>query len=125
MRRRACMIRSIRKRMTMTRHLRATLISLLMIFLWAASSQAAPSGAIVCTGVSTNFQNVTCPDINEEIVNLDRQGIRLLESVIGTNAIEASAAPYNITGYTDGMSFRLKPANDNTDAATISVDNIG
>lgn len=109
----------------MIRHLRAAVAALLLLVLWQASAHATASGAITCSGVSTNFQNVTCPDINEEITNLDRQGIHVLESVAGTNTITASGWPYNITAYVDGQTYRLKPANNITGPATLSLDSVG
>lgn len=109
----------------MLKHLRALIVSLTLIVLWTASAHAAASGAIVCTGVSTNFQSVTCPDINDEITNLDRQGIRLLTSVLGTNTITANASPYALTSYQDGQTFRLKPTNNNTSTVTLSINSIG
>lgn len=109
----------------MIRHLRAAVAALLLLVLWQTAAHATASGAIVCTGVSANFASVTCPDINEEITNLDRQGIHLLSSVSGTNTITASASPYALTSYQDGQTFRLKPANNNTSTVTLNINSLG
>ena len=109
----------------MIRSLKATVAALLLLVLWTASAHATASGAIVCTGVSTNFQNVTCPDINEELVNANNRGIIRLTSVAGTNDYTANAAPYALTSYQDGQFFTLKVPNNNTTAARLNANALG
>jgi hypothetical protein len=109
----------------MIRRLTRAAAALLLLILCQTAAHATASGAIVCTGVSTNFQTVTCPDINEEISNANNRGIISLGSVSGTNTITASATPFALTSYADGQNFQLKPANTITGAATININSIG
>lgn len=109
----------------MIRHLRAAAAALLLLVLGAAAAHATANGAIGCTGVSTNFQNVTCPDINEELTNANNRGIIRLSSVSGTNTITANAAPYALTSYQDGQHFTFKPAAGNTGAVTLNINSLG
>lgn len=106
----------------MIRHLRAAAAALLLLFLWTAGAQATASGAIGCSGVSTNFQTVTCPDINEEIANANQRGIINLGSVAGTStAITANAIPFALTTLNDGQNFQLKPGQNNGGATTLAI----
>lgn len=109
----------------MIRSVKAAVAALLLLIFSAAAAHATASGAIVCSGVSTNFQNVTCPDINEELTNANNRGIIRLASVSGTNTITANAAPFALTSYQDGQNFELKPANNITGAATLNINAIG
>lgn len=109
----------------MIRHLRAAAAALLLLVLWTASAHATANGAIGCAGVSNNFQNVTCPDINEELTNANNRGIISLGTVTGTNTITANAVPFALTAYVDGQNFQLKPANNITGAATLNINSIG
>lgn len=109
----------------MIRYLRAAAAALLLLVLWTAGAHATANGAIGCSGVSTNFQNVTCPDINEELTNANNRGIIRLSSVSGTNTITANAAPYALTSYQDGQHFTFKPAIQNTGAATLNINSLG
>lgn len=109
----------------MIRHLRAAVAALLLLVLWTAGAHATANGAIGCTGVSNNFQNVTCPDINEELTNANNRGIIRLGSVSGTNTITANAAPYALTSYQDGQHFTIKPAAGNTGAVTLNINSLG
>lgn len=109
----------------MQTHIRSALAALCLLFFSTVVAHATASGSIVCTGVSTNFQNVTCPDINEELTNANNRGIIRLSSVTGTNTILANAAPYALTSLQDGQHFTLKPALNNTGAVTLNVNSLG
>jgi len=109
----------------MIRYLRAAAAALLLLVLWTAGAHATANGAIGCTGVSTNFQNVTCPDINEELTNANNRGIIRLSSISGTNTITANAAPYALTSYQDGQHFTFRPAIQNTGAVTLNINSLG
>ena len=107
------------------KHIRAVLAGLVLLILSTVEAHAVASGSIICTGVSANFQSITCPDINEELTNANNRGIIRLGSVAGTNTITANAAPYALTSYDDGQHFTLKPAITNTGAVTLNVSGVG
>lgn len=109
----------------MIRSFKAVVAALLLLVLWSAGAHATANGSIGCTGVSANFQSVTCPDINEELTNANNRGIIRLGSVSGTNTILANATPFALTSYADGQHFTLKPANDITGSATLNINSLG
>lgn len=100
-------------------------LAVLLLAFMAAAGQAAPNGSIGCSGVSTNFQTTTCPDINEEFSLLYDRAPAVLTSVSGTNTITANVSDFAETSYQNGQIFILKPANDNTGAVTVNVNSLG
>lgn len=107
------------------KNLKFAIATLLLLFVAQISAYAAPNGAVTCTGLANDWTVNKCPDLNEELANLDRQGIRLLASMSGTNTYTANASPYALTSYQDGLTFRLKVTNNNTGASTLNINGLG
>jgi len=113
----------------MIRSCKAVLAALLLLVLAQTAAHATASGATPCSGggfqISTNWQNNTCPDVNEEMANANNRGIIRLTSVAGTNDYTANAAPFALTAYVDGQHFTLKVPNANTTTGRLNVNGLG
>src|SRR5262245_43102767 len=110
----------------MRRSMKLTLSALFLLALSIVKTEAAPNGATVCTGISTNYQTITCPDINEEFTNVNNRGIINLGSITNVgNAYSGNAIPYALTSYVDGQHFSWKPSAPNTGPATVNWNGLG
>ena len=76
-------------------------------------------------GMAVNALNDTGREVMRAVVKEAQiNAVKVLASVAGTDTITGSMTP-DLTAYSSGMIVVLKPANDNTGAATLNIDTLG
>lgn len=89
----------------------------------ASNNSAAPNGAP--EGMSPGDVNDTIRQIMTDVaVESQRNSVKVLGSVAGTNTITASMSPA-LTAYAAGTMVVLIPANTNTGAVTLNINSLG
>jgi hypothetical protein len=100
---------------------------LVLVFAWLSPALAAVDSAVCSAtdlGAGTCSGSALISTANEEITAARRLGAINLISVAGTNTITATTAP-STTSLQDGQLFKLKPAANNSGAATLNISTIG